>query len=86
MTPKHLWQCQNLDEQVAWCEARLLAGATLSDPGIWLGGADPDTVIRQLRKKHDIQTVRCERKDAAGTTHKVTGWKLRNHEAGLQTT
>lgn len=80
MTPKHLWQCQNLDEQVAWCEARPLAGATLSDPGLFVGGADPDKVIRRLRKKHDIMTVRTERKDAAGTVHKVIGWKIRKTE------
>lgn len=76
MIPKYLWQCKDLDQQLAWCEAALLAGRTLSDPGLFLGGADPDKVIRRLRKKHKIKTVRVPRTDAAGVVHKVLGWQI----------
>ena len=47
--PKKLWQCDTFAEQVAWCRAKLEEGKTLTDPGIWCGGADPDKIIKRSR-------------------------------------
>jgi hypothetical protein len=38
--PKHLYQCTNVEMQKAWIKRPLLAGRTLSDSGLWLGGVD----------------------------------------------
>lgn len=78
-----LWQCKSFDEQVLWVRTKLQAGATLSDPGIWLGGADPDKIIRKLRRDGmDIETVKVELKDAADEVHKdVLAWRLKPAEA-----
>ena len=77
-----LWQCKSFEEQVLWVKTKLEAGATLSDPGIWLGGADPAKIIRKLRKGGmDIETVKVELKDAADEVHKdVLAWRLKPAE------
>jgi hypothetical protein len=74
---KKLWQCETFAEQVDWCRLRLLEGHTLTDPAIWLGGAEPDSVIRALRKEGlAIETIRVKTVDAAGEVHpKTLAWR-----------
>lgn len=75
--PSALYQCKSFDQQCAWVQAQLERGRTLTDPGIWLGGADPDKVIRFLRKKGlAIKTVRKATVDAAGERHSSVAWRL----------
>lgn len=75
--PAALYQCQGLDEQCRWVEAQLNLGRTLTDPGIWLAGAEPDLVIRTLRQKGlAIKTVRKKVVDAADEAHMATAWRL----------
>lgn len=81
--PKHLWQCESFAEQKAWCKARFESGTTLSDPHIWLGGADPDKIVRALRRDGmPLETCRVTTIDAAGTAHpKTLAWRLtRNNQ------
>lgn len=79
-TPNKLWQCKGLDEQAAWCQAKLETGATLSDPGIWIAGADPKKIIRKLRREGlQIETVYIKTVDASGVKHpKTLAWRLKN--------
>jgi len=75
--PRKLWQCQDFGEQVRWVEAALNAGKTLSDPGLFLGGADPDAIIRRLRKAGlAIKTVHVPTRDADGELHRSVAWRL----------
>lgn len=75
--PKHLWQCNDFDAQCRWVAARLHEGMTLTDPGIYLGGADPDKVIRKLRGGGlEIKTVRKRVVDAADEAHMSIAWRL----------
>lgn len=75
--PQHLWQCKDFDTQCRWVAARLHEGLTLTDPGIWLGGADPDKVIRKLRAGGlEIKTVRKRVVDAADEAHMSIAWRL----------
>lgn len=77
--PSKLWQCKDFESQCLWVATRLNEGRTLSDPGIWLGGADPDAVIRKLRKDGlDIETTRVRVVDAADEEHLSIAWRLRS--------
>lgn len=74
---KKLWQCESLDEQVHWCRMMLDDGKILSDPSIFVGGADGPTIMRILRKSGmNIKTCHVRTIDAAGTVHRKTlAWK-----------
>lgn len=75
---RKLYQCDTFDDQVTWCRSALEAGKTLTDPGVWVAGADPDKIIRHLRRKGmPIDTLRVKVKDAAGETHAVPAWRIR---------
>lgn len=75
--PKHLYQCTTFESQCQWVSTQLKLGRTLTDPGIWLGGADPDKVIRKLRADGmEIKTVRKKVVDAADESHMATAWRL----------
>lgn len=75
---KHLWQCRTFEEQKQWCLKQLLDGKTLTDPGIWIGGADPDMIIESLRKDGvQIKTCYVPYTDASGIVHPETlAWKI----------
>jgi hypothetical protein len=73
---KKLWQCKTRKEQLAWCEAKLKAGFTLTDPGLFVAGVNPDSIIRSLRQKMKIKTIQISTEDAAGILHKVPAWRL----------
>lgn len=77
-----LYQCETFDQQKKWCADRLMDGCTLTDPQIFLGGANPDRIIRALRKDGmDIRTVYVKTIDAAGRVHKKTlAWRLNGDE------
>ena len=76
--PKNLWQCDTKEEQIAWCKAQLEAGKTLTDPGIFLAGAEPDRIIRTLRRRGmPIKTCYVKTVDAGGNVHSRTlAWRL----------
>ena len=80
---KHLWQCDTFAEQKAWCKAQFELGRTLTDPGIWLGGADPDRVVRALRRNGmPLKTCRVVAIDAAGERHpKTLAWRIETPNA-----
>jgi hypothetical protein len=69
--PHKLWQCKHFTEQKAWCRRQIEAGHILTDPQIWLGGAEPENVIRALRRSGmKIETCRVKTIDAAGVIQK----------------
>jgi hypothetical protein len=76
--PQSLWQCETFEQQKAWCRKKFEEGHTLSDPGIWNGGGDPDRIVRALRKEGlKLETCRVPRRDAAGQIHpKTLAWRL----------
>lgn len=75
---KKLYQCESFQEQKAWVREKLLEGATLTDPFLFLAGADPDRIIRALRRDGlPIKTVRVRTIDAAGAEHPRTlAWRI----------
>ncbi|WP_126448222.1 hypothetical protein [Sulfuricystis multivorans] len=78
--------CETFEEQAEWCRNALLAGKTLTYPGIFLGGGDPDRIIRHLRRKvgMPIKTVYVKTIDAAGTVHPRTlAWRLEEVDSSL---
>lgn len=76
--PQKLAFCSSFDEQVAWCRRALEQGRTLTDPGLWISGCNPDKVIRKLRRQGlAIKTVYVKTVDAAGEVHPRTlAWRL----------
>ncbi|MDM7321751.1 MAG: hypothetical protein P3W87_000355 [Gammaproteobacteria bacterium] len=70
--------CNTFSQQKAWCEGRLLSNETLTYPQIFLGGADPERILRALRKEGlPIKTVYVETVDAAGHVHpKTLAWRI----------
>lgn len=81
-TPSELWQCKTPKEQLAWCIQRWDVGKTLSDTGLWLGGAAPETIVRNARRHYKKQGLKLNlvyvaQRDAAGKLHpKIPAWKL----------
>ena len=61
-----------------WVREALLAGQTLTDPGLWIAGVDdPAAMMRSLRKEGMlIKTSRKTVTDAAGEKHRVPAWHL----------
>ena len=78
MRPIMLWQCNTFAEQKAWCLSQFEAGRTLTDPQIWIGGADPDKVVRALRRDGvPLKTCYVKTIDAAGGIHRRTlAWRI----------
>lgn len=87
MQGKKLFECPSFKEQKDWARKRLLEGKTLTDPELWLGGADPDRVIRALRRQGlPIETCRVRTIDAAGQVHpKTLAWRLKKAESVCDT-
>lgn len=75
---KRLWQCGTFDEQKRWCLSQLLAGKTLTEHGIWLGGAEPDRIVESLRRDGvRIKTCYVSCTDANDTVHQdMVAWKI----------
>ncbi len=84
--PKHLWQCETFAQQKAWCRQQFELGRTLTDPGIWLAGADPDAIIRALRRAGmPLQTCYVKTVDAADVEHPRTlAWRLKDSAASAE--
>ena len=77
---KHLWMCDTIGEQKQWILDKLLEGETITDAGMFIDGiADPQKIIRQLRKEgHPIVTVYVPLTDATGTVHpKCLAWRTK---------
>lgn len=75
--PTALYRCKTFEEQCLWVRRQLELGRTLTDPGIWLAGAEPDTIMRALRKAGlAIKTVKKAITDAAGDRQRVLAWRL----------
>lgn len=76
--PRHLYQCANVEMQKAWIKRALLAGRTLSDSGLWLGGVDrPEKVIAALRADGlAVETTTMSVIDAADEEHIDVAWRL----------
>jgi hypothetical protein len=74
----HLWQCKTFEDQTAWCRSALIAGHTLTAPGLWLGGADPDKVMQALRGSGmEIETCFVRTVDASNRVHpKTKAWRV----------
>lgn len=75
---KYLWECKTLKEQKQVCLKLLQAGKVLTDIDIWLGGADPDEIIKALRKDGvPLESCYVSRYDASDTRRKVLAWRIK---------
>ncbi|MCX8016519.1 MAG: hypothetical protein N2690_01255 [Rhodocyclaceae bacterium] len=63
---------------MAWVRQALQQGRTLTDPGLFVAGADGVRIMRQLRREGmPIKTVYIKTVDASGTAHPRTlAWRL----------
>ena len=77
--PRKLAYCATDEQRLSWVRAALLAGRTVTDVGLWLGGVDdPKALVRQImRENFPVLTFRKKVLDAAGECCTVMAWRLR---------
>ena len=77
--PTKLAYCLTEEQRLAWVRAALLAGRTVTDVGLWLGGVDdPKALVRRIMRGHcPVLTFSKKVQDAAGECCTVMAWRLR---------
>jgi hypothetical protein len=76
---RRLYDCQTALERLEWIKARLLAGATVSENTLALGGVEvPHAVISGLRASGmEIETLVGDLVDSKGVRHRgAMSWRL----------
>lgn len=76
--PEKLFNCATSGERLGWIKRALLAGHTLTDTGLWLGGVDrPESAIATLRERGlSIEVTTKKVVDAADEEHDDLAWRL----------